>query len=74
MRTLTTNDGTGIYLKDWGPRNAQPVVFHHNWPLSSDDRLAQTLYFVGKAYRVVARDRRSTFSIKFVTKPLRARS
>jgi non-heme chloroperoxidase len=58
MNTITTKDGTQIYFKDWGPRSAQPVVFHHGWPLSSDDWDAQMLFFVGKGYRVVAHDRR----------------
>src|SRR6185295_2334296 len=43
---------------DWGPKSAQPIVFHHGWPLSSDDWDAQMLYFVGKGYRVIAHDRR----------------
>jgi non-heme chloroperoxidase len=55
---ITVKDGTTIYYKDWGPRNAQPVVFHHGWPLSADDWDTQMLYFVGKGYRVVAHDRR----------------
>ena len=58
MSTVTTNDGTQIFYKDWGPKNAQPIVFHHGWPLSSDDWDAQMLFFVGKGYRVVAHDRR----------------
>lgn len=58
MSEFTTTDGTQIYVKDWGPRNAQPIVFHHGWPLSSDDWDAQMLFFVGKGYRVVAHDRR----------------
>src|SRR5689334_19980286 len=58
MSTITTNDRTEIYFKDWGARNAQPIVFHHGWPLSSDDWDTQMLYFVGKGYRVVAHDRR----------------
>src|SRR3954469_21644248 len=56
--TTTTNDGTQIYFKDWGPRNAQPLVFHHGWPLSSDDWDNQMLFFVANGYRVVAHDRR----------------
>jgi non-heme chloroperoxidase len=56
--TITTNDGVEIFYKDWGPRDAQPIVFHHGWPLSSDDWDAQLLYFLGKGYRVVAHDRR----------------
>ena len=58
MSTITTKDGTQIYYKDWGPKNAQPIVFHHGWPLSSDDWDTQMLYFVAKGYRVVAHDRR----------------
>ncbi|WP_341990866.1 alpha/beta hydrolase [Azorhizobium sp. AG788] len=55
---LTTRDGTQIYYKDWGPKDAQPIVFHHGWPLSSDDWDAQLLFFVANGYRVVAHDRR----------------
>lgn len=58
MAMLTTHDGVEIYYKDWGPKDAQPVVFHHGWPLSSDDWDAQMLYFLGAGYRVVAHDRR----------------
>jgi len=56
--TITTKDGVEIFYKDWGPKDAQPIVFHHGWPLSSDDWDAQLLYFLGKGYRVVAHDRR----------------
>ena len=55
---VTTKDGVEIFYKDWGPKDAQPVVFHHGWPLSSDDWDAQMLFFVSKGYRVVAHDRR----------------
>src|SRR5687767_15660340 len=58
MHTITTKDGTHIFYKDWGPKTAQPIVFHHGWPLSSDDWDAQMLFFVGKGYRVIAHDRR----------------
>jgi non-heme chloroperoxidase len=58
MSTIITKDGTEIYFKDWGPKDAQPIVFHHGWPLSADDWDTQMLYFVGKGYRVVAHDRR----------------
>ena len=58
MTTVTTKDGVQIFYKDWGPKSAQPIVFHHGWPLSSDDWDAQMLFFVGKGYRVVAHDRR----------------
>jgi non-heme chloroperoxidase len=58
MSFVSTKDGVEIYYKDWGPRSAQPIMFHHGWPLSSDDWDAQMLYFVAKGYRVVAHDRR----------------
>ncbi len=58
MPAITTRDGVEIFYKDWGPRNAQPLVFHHGWPLSADDWDTQLLYFLDKGYRVVAHDRR----------------
>lgn len=58
MSYVTTRDGVQIYYKDWGPRNGQPIVFHHGWPLSSDDWDAQMLFFAFHGYRVVAHDRR----------------
>ncbi|WP_456621110.1 MULTISPECIES: alpha/beta fold hydrolase [unclassified Bradyrhizobium] len=58
MTSVTTTDGVRIFYKDWGPKSAQPIFFHHGWPLSSDDWDAQMLYFLGKGFRVVAHDRR----------------
>jgi non-heme chloroperoxidase len=58
MTIITTKDGTAIYYKDWGPKSAQPIVFHHGWPLSGDDWDTQMLYFLGKGFRVIAHDRR----------------
>lgn len=58
MPFVTTQDNVEIYFKDWGPKKAQPIVFHHGWPLSSDDWDAQMLFFLDKGYRVVAHDRR----------------
>src|SRR5919108_4560607 len=58
MNTITVKDGTTIFYKDWGPKKAQPIVFHHGWPLSADDWDTQMLYFVEKGYRVIAHDRR----------------
>ncbi|HCV72904.1 MAG TPA: alpha/beta hydrolase [Agrobacterium sp.] len=55
---VTTKDGVEIFFKDWGPKDAQPIVFHHGWPLSSDDWDAQMLFLLSKGYRVVAHDRR----------------
>ena len=56
MPTVTTTDGVEIFYKDWG--TGQPIMFHHGWPLSSDDWDAQLLFFVQHGYRVVAHDRR----------------
>jgi non-heme chloroperoxidase len=58
MSTVTTTDGVNIFYKDWGPKDAQPIVFHHGWPLTADDWDTQMLYFLGKGYRVMALDRR----------------
>ncbi len=58
MPFITTSDGTEIFYKDWGPKTAQPIVFHHGWPLSSDDWDAQLMFFLGEGYRVIAHDRR----------------
>jgi non-heme chloroperoxidase len=56
MSTIKVKDGTEIYYKDWG--KGQPIVFHHGWPLSSDDWDAQMMFFLEKGYRVIAHDRR----------------
>src|SRR5271156_5562598 len=58
MATITTKDGTQIFYKDWGPKPAQPIVFHHGWPLSADDWDTQMLFFLERGYRVIAHDRR----------------
>ncbi|MET8209450.1 alpha/beta hydrolase [Streptomyces sp. NPDC005373] len=58
MGTVTTNDGTTIFYKDWGPRDGAPIVFHHGWPLSADDWDNQMLFFLAQGYRVIAHDRR----------------
>lgn len=58
MSYVTTKDGVEIFFKDWGPKTAQPIVFHHGWPLSSDDWDAQMLFFAARGYRVIAHDRR----------------
>lgn len=59
MATITTKDGTRIYYKDWGSRDAQPIVFSHGWPLSGDAWDAQMVFFAAKGFRVIAHDRRS---------------
>jgi non-heme chloroperoxidase len=56
MSTITTKDGVHIFYKDWG--HGQPIVFHHGWPLSSDDWDTQMLFFLQHGYRVIGIDRR----------------
>ncbi|WP_341632140.1 alpha/beta fold hydrolase [Sphingomonas agri] len=58
MPFITTKDGAQIFYKDWGPRDGQPIVFHHGWPLSADDWDNQLMFFRAKGYRVIAHDRR----------------
>ena len=58
MTFVTTKDGTNIFYKDWGPKDAQPIHFHHGWPLSADDWDNQMLFFLREGFRVVAHDRR----------------
>ena len=58
MSFITTKDGSSIFYKDWGPKNAQPIVFHHGWPLSADDWDNPMMFFLGEGYRVIAHDRR----------------
>ncbi|WP_423599349.1 alpha/beta fold hydrolase [Roseateles sp. MS654] len=55
---ITTKDGVQLYYKDWGPKNGQPVVFSHGWPLNSDSWEAQMLFLADQGYRVIAHDRR----------------
>ncbi|MCU4551441.1 alpha/beta hydrolase [Acinetobacter nosocomialis] len=58
MGYVTTKDGVEIFYKDWGPRDAQVLFFHHGWPLSADDWDTQLLFFLKEGFRVVAHDRR----------------
>ncbi|WP_248308350.1 alpha/beta hydrolase [Bosea sp. 124] len=58
MPYVDTKDGAQIFFKDWGPKDAQPIMFHHGWPLSSDDWDAQMLFFLQQGFRVIAHDRR----------------
>lgn len=48
MAFVTTKDGVNIFFKDWGPKEAQPIVFHHGWPLSADDWDNQMLFFLAR--------------------------
>ncbi len=56
MSTMTTQDGTQIYYKDWG--SGQPVVFSHGWPLSADSWEAQMLFLASNGHRCITHDRR----------------
>lgn len=56
MSSIKTKDDTEIFFKDWG--SGQPIVFHHGWPLSSDDWDAQMVFFAQQGFRVIAHDRR----------------
>jgi non-heme chloroperoxidase len=58
MNFVASADDANIFYKDWGNPSDQPVVFHHGWPLSSDDWDSQMLFFLSKGYRVIAHDRR----------------
>ncbi|MDR3741401.1 MAG: alpha/beta hydrolase [Terracidiphilus sp.] len=58
MSMITVKDGSQIFYKDWGPKDAQPIVFHHGWPLSADDWDNQMMFFLLQGYRVIAHDRR----------------
>ena len=58
MNYISTKDGVNIFYKDWGPRDAQALVFHHGWPLSADEWDNQLFFFLDKGYRVIAHDRR----------------
>ena len=58
MNFIRTKDGATIFYKDWGARDARPLVFHHGWPLSADDWDSQMLYFLEQGFRVIAHDRR----------------
>jgi non-heme chloroperoxidase len=55
---VTAADGAQIFYKDWGSKSAQPIVFHHGWPLSADDWDAQMIFFEAQGFRVIAHDRR----------------
>jgi non-heme chloroperoxidase len=54
--TITTEDGTSIYYKDWG--DGQPVVFSHGWPLSADAFEDQMFHLANHGFRCIAHDRR----------------
>jgi non-heme chloroperoxidase len=58
MNTITTKDGTTIYFKDWGPKDAPVVTFSHGWPLSADAWESQMFHLASHGFRCIAHDRR----------------
>ena len=56
MPTLTTQDNTALYVKDWGM--GRPVILLHGWPLSADSWDDQAMAFAEAGYRAIAYDRR----------------
>jgi non-heme chloroperoxidase len=56
MPTITTNDGSSIYYKDWG--TGPTVLFSHGWPLNADSWESQMLHLASSGYRCIAHDRR----------------
>jgi non-heme chloroperoxidase len=59
MTTITTQDSTHIFYKDWGSKDGQPIIFSHGWPLSADAWDAQLVFFADQGFRTIAHDRRS---------------
>ncbi|MEV4783372.1 alpha/beta fold hydrolase [Burkholderia sp. LMU1-1-1.1] len=55
---ITTRDGVEIYYKDWGPRNGQPVILSHGWPLNADSWESAAFHLANNGFRVVSHDRR----------------
>ncbi len=47
--TIAMKDGTQLYYKDWG--SGKPIVFHHGWPLLSDDWDGQMMFFALRGFR-----------------------
>jgi non-heme chloroperoxidase len=56
MAMIRTQDGTGLFYKDWG--SGPVVMFSHGWPLNADAWEDQLFTLASSGYRVVAHDRR----------------
>ncbi len=37
MSSVPTDDGVEIFYKDRGQKDAEPIHFHHGWPLALED-------------------------------------
>jgi non-heme chloroperoxidase len=58
MSFVTTEDGTRIFFKDWGPADGPVVILSHGWPLNADAWESQALFLAEHGCRVIAHDRR----------------
>ena len=56
MPMSTADDGTELYVKDWG--QGAPVVLIHGWPLNADSWETQALGLAEAGHRVISYDRR----------------
>ena len=56
MAHITTQDGTKLYVKDWG--TGRPVILIHGWPLSADSWDDQAVAIADAGFRAIAYDRR----------------
>ncbi|MFD1952077.1 alpha/beta fold hydrolase [Sphingomonas arantia] len=56
MPTIKTQDGTELYVKDWG--SGRPVILLHGWPLTADSWDEHALALANAGHRVIFYDRR----------------
>ena len=56
MPTITTQDKTELYVKDWG--TGRPVILMHGWPLSADSWDDQAAAIAEAGMRAIFYDRR----------------
>ena len=58
MSFVKTQDGTELFLNDWGPKSGKTVILIHGWPLDADMWSDQALFLAENGCRVIAYDRR----------------
>ena len=58
MSSISVQDGTEIFYKDWGLASGHPVLFCHGWPLTADAWENQMVFLASHGYRCIAHDRR----------------
>jgi len=56
MAFVQTEDGTHLYVKEWG--DGAPVILLHGWPLSADSWDDQAMALADAGFRAIAYDRR----------------